>query len=150
MWTLCGHINYGTTQLQRVKEMYNAALCVAPSVCIYPGEDMQDGVNVPALGRSIPDRDTHTLQLRVSQKHTQKSICMFSLLAHAHKRRSASSDVQLEQKRLLSGNEPYREIIGVETDTDGDMEPHKDTFFYSSNTSTATWHFTHVIFFFYI
>lgn len=31
-------------------------------VCIYRGEDMQDGVNVPALGGRIPDRDrdTHT------------------------------------------------------------------------------------------
>lgn len=28
------------------------------SVIIYRGEDMQDGVNVPALRGSIPDRDT--------------------------------------------------------------------------------------------
>lgn len=28
--------------------------------CSYRGEDMQHGVNVPALGRCIPDRDTHT------------------------------------------------------------------------------------------
>lgn len=33
---------------------------VSGSVSIYRGEDMQDGVNVPALGGCIPDRDRDT------------------------------------------------------------------------------------------
>lgn len=55
------------------------------SVYIYRSEDMQDGVNVPALGGRIPDRDTHTHTIsgcsKVSQtqahpplRHTQTRV----------------------------------------------------------------------------
>lgn len=58
---------------------------VSGSVCIYRGEDMQDGVNVPALGGRIPDRDrdthTHSVVLE-SESDTHKSICILSQLTH--------------------------------------------------------------------
>ena len=67
------------------------------SVCSYRGEDMQDGVNVPALGGCIPDRDTHTQLtqwcLRVTQKqtHTIASGPYHHLHAHTRKQGGALS-----------------------------------------------------------
>lgn len=52
---------------------------VSGSGCIYRGEDMQDGVNVPALGGRIPDRDTHTrTQWCLTASRTQANLCASS------------------------------------------------------------------------
>ena len=82
---------------------------VGGSVCIYRGEDMQDGVNVPALGGRIPDRDrdthTHTQWcLRVSQTHTNPSASSRNL----HTQNQSASSGREIYSRNSEGNSSSR------------------------------------------
>lgn len=85
------------------------------SVCSYRGEDMQDGVNVPALGGGIPDRDRDThIQWCSGVTHTHISICK-----SIHK---CVYNKNIEDYWL-----PLKETgvsFRVETDTEWYMKPH--------------------------
>lgn len=94
--------------------------------CIYRGEDMQDGVNVPTLGGRIPDRDTethiytHTSVVLESESETHarthQSVSILSLL-YTHTNREMHQVVErypAQTQKTIHGHsasEVNRDII---------------------------------------
>ena len=85
------------------------------SGCIYRGEDMQDGVNVPALGGRIPDRDTHT------HTHTHSEVIQANVQRHYDKTRARRVAVKRLPSQRLQSWPPEGDRR-----THGDMFRHKD------------------------
>lgn len=54
------HLHLSVTNDNFTKQSETHVSKVSGLARVYRGEDMQDGVNVPALGGRIPDRDRDT------------------------------------------------------------------------------------------